>query len=72
MLFIDDAEYDWIPYDGESGEYGIIVDVEYPERRDTPYKSEYPEVFVKVLWQNTDYGAVWHWGDELLIINKGK
>jgi len=72
VLFVSDADYDWIPYSGDVEEYGIVVDIEMPMRDKVLYRSEYPEVFVKVLWQNTNYGAMWHWGDELLVINKGK
>ena len=30
----------------------------------------YPEVFVKVFWQKNDFGAIWHWGDEIIVVKK--
>jgi hypothetical protein len=71
VLYVSVSDYDWVPYTGEAEEYGIVVDVEEPIKPYQTYRIEYPEVFVKVLWQNADYGPTWHWGDELAVV-KGK
>jgi len=72
VLHVNAADYDWIPYTGEVEEYGIVIDVEEPIKSQKSYRIEYPEVFIKVLWQNVDYGPTWHWGDELAVVKDKK
>ena len=64
-------EVDWITDHTVPDAVGVVFEVEKP---DFPrlYHLEYPECFVKVLWQDTTsaLNPLWHWGEELQVIDK--
>ena len=70
ILSVTDIDYEWISYNGDDKEYGVIVDIEKPVYETKVYNLEYPECFVKVFWQKGDIGAIWHWGDEIAVVKK--
>tara|TARA_R110000782_G_scaffold117477_1_gene207872 strand:+ start:75 stop:344 length:270 start_codon:yes stop_codon:yes gene_type:complete len=74
VLSVIDDEFGWTLTDEFPDAVGIVLAIEQPT-----YES--PEVisedilsigcFIKVIWQTREYGGpVWHWSEELLVINK--
>jgi hypothetical protein len=72
ILSVTDIDYEWISYEGADKAYGIILDIERAVYETKVINLKYPEIFVKVLWQQNDYGAIWHWGEEISLIKRGK
>jgi hypothetical protein len=72
VLSIVGEDSEWIEYDNPNGEYGVIIDLEEPINESKLLDLTYPEVFVKVFWQNHERGAIWHWGDEIIIVKKAE
>ena len=70
VLSVDNYDYEWIGCEFPSEEYGVIVDIEEPIVESKSLNIEHPEVFIKVLWQRTDFGASWHWGDEVSLVKR--
>lgn len=70
VLSVDNYGYEWVDYKFPNEVYGVIVDIEDPVIESKNLNIDYPEVFVKVLWQSTDYGASWHWGDEVSLVKR--
>jgi hypothetical protein len=64
-------EYGWEMYDFPTG-IGIVLDIELPLYEGLEDESgEHGGYFVKVVWQNGQYGGpVWHWSEELQVISK--
>ena len=64
---------DWIPCDSTTNEHGIVVDIEKPIDNfqydlDPPGKTE---IFVRILWQNNRGNVTWHWGTEIVLVQRG-
>ena len=59
-----------IEYDNPNGDYGVIIDLEQPIHESKLLDLTYPEVFIKVFWQKNNIGAIWHWGDEIIVVKK--
>jgi len=74
MLAVTESHYEWLPHSGSLNEYGIIIDLEEPCINHTFDDMASTDVFVKVLWQNDNMGAIWHWGEEIVVVKckKGK
>jgi|TARA_R100000152_G_C6748055_1_gene171641 hypothetical protein len=56
-----------------SDDVGIILEIEKAELDTQLYTLQYPECFIKVLWQSSEKSAInplWHWGEELEIVKK--
>jgi len=69
ILSVTKVDHEWVNVN-PNDEYGIVVDIEEPIHQSKLLDINYPEVFVKVYWQKNDNGALWHWGDEILIVKK--
>ena len=69
VLSITGIDSEWVDYEDPS-DYGIVIDIEEPINESKLLDLTYPEVFVKVFWQKNDIGAIWHWGDEIIVIKK--
>ena len=69
-LKITNDDYDFVPCGDDNSDYGIVIDTEEPIKERVLYRIEAPEVFVKVLWQNVNYGPTWHWGDEIVVVER--
>ena len=66
-------DFGWQMYDFPIG-IGIVIAIELPlyEGLENENADE-GGCFIKVIWQNGQYGgAVWHWSEELSIITKIK
>ena len=70
VLSVTDTDSEWVEHDNPNGDYGVVIDIEEPVRESKLLDLAYPEVFVKVFWQKNEYGAIWHWGDEISLIKK--
>ena len=70
VLSVTGIDSEWVEYDNPNGDYGIIIDIEEPINESKLLDLTYPEVFVKVFWQKNDIGAIWHWGDEIIVVKK--
>ena len=70
VLSVTGIDSEWVEYDNPNGDYGVIIDIEQPINESRLLDLTYPEVFVKVFWQKNDIGAIWHWGDEIIVIKK--
>ena len=66
-------EYGWEMYDFPIG-IGIVIAIESPLYEGLEDESAADGgSFIKVIWQNGQYGgAVWHWSEELSIVTKIK
>ena len=76
VLSMENDEFGWTLTDEFPDDIGIIISVECPSY-DYPGREEEEILdigcFVYVLWQRADYGGpVWHWSEELLVINEIK
>jgi len=69
VLSVTDIDSEWVDYDDPS-DYGIVIDIEKPIHESKLLNLTHPEMFIKVYWQKNEYGAIWHWGDELSLIRK--
>ena len=70
VLSVTGIDSEWVEYDNPNGDYGVIIDIEQPINESRLLGLTYPEVFVKVFWQKNDIGAIWHWGDEIIVVKK--
>jgi hypothetical protein len=73
LSFGDESSFEWMVDHTVSDDVGIVLEVEMPEFDIQIYNLEYPECFVKVLWQNAEQAAMnplWHWGEELELYKK--
>ena len=70
VLSVIGIDSEWIEYDNPNGDYGVIIDIEQPINESKLLDLAYPEVFVKVFWQKNDFGAIWHRGDEIIVVKK--
>ena len=64
-------DFGWQMYDFPIG-IGVVIAVESPLYKGLEEeKAEDGGSFIKVIWQNGQYGGpVWHWSEELSIVNK--
>jgi hypothetical protein len=69
VLSVTDIDSEWVAYDDPT-DYGVVIDIEEPIHESKLLNLIYPEMFIKVYWQKNEYGAIWHWGDELSLIQK--
>ena len=69
VLSVTDIASEWADSNDPNG-YGVVIDIEEPINESKLLDLTYPEIFVKVLWQKNEYGALWHWGDEISLIRK--
>jgi len=74
VLSVIDDHFGWVLTDDFPDNVGIVLSTEEPL-----YDTEEGDIdnvlntgyFVEVVWQRGDYaGPVWHWSEELLIVNK--
>jgi len=72
ILSVTDFDYEWIADEHVENDFGIVLDVETPKYDVMVSHMEYPECFVKVLWQKNDWGPMWHWAEELKVIKNNK
>tara|TARA_R100000008_G_scaffold82383_1_gene66621 strand:+ start:1172 stop:1432 length:261 start_codon:yes stop_codon:yes gene_type:complete len=70
VLSVENHDYEWIECEFPTEEYGVIIDIEEATLEAERLNIDYPEVFIKVLWQNKEFGASWHWGDEVIVIKR--
>ena len=69
----EDKDMRWLLDHSVSDSVGVVLEVEEPNFDIRLNNLEYPECFVKVLWQTTLDPALktmWHWGEELEIVKK--
>ncbi len=69
----EDKDMRWLLDHSVSDSVGVILEVEEPSFDIRINNLNYPECFVKVLWQNTlanSLNPMWHWGEELEVIQK--
>jgi|TARA_R100001463_G_scaffold115513_1_gene170735 hypothetical protein len=69
----EDKDMRWLLDHSVSDSVGVVLEVEEPNFEIRLNTLEYPECFVKVLWQTTLDPALktmWHWGEELEIVKK--
>ena len=69
VLSATDLDSEWVEHN-EPNDYGVVIDIEKPIHESKLLNLTYPEMFIKVYWQKNEYGAIWHWGDELSLIRK--
>jgi len=69
ILSVTENDSAWVDYD-DPNDCGVIVDIEKPIHETKLLNLTYPQMFVKVHWQTKDYGAIWHWGDEVVVIRR--
>ena len=72
ILSVTDEDYEWVVDENIENDFGIVLDVETPKYDVMVSHMEYPECFVKVLWQKNDWGPMWHWAEELKVIKNNK
>jgi ABC-type dipeptide/oligopeptide/nickel transport system ATPase subunit len=62
----------WLLDHSVSDSVGVVLEVEEPTFEIKLNSLNYPECFVKVLWQDTtsSLNPLWHWGEELEIVKK--
>ena len=70
VLSVIGIDSEWVEYDNPAIDYGVIIDIEEPVNESKLLNLAYPEVFIKVFWQKNDFGAIWHWGDEIIVVKK--
>ena len=70
VLSVIGIDSEWVEYDNPTGDYGVIIDIEEPVSESRLLSLTYPEVFIKVFWQKNNIGAIWHWGDEIIVVKK--
>ena len=74
VLSVIDDHFGWVLTDDFPNDVGIVVSIEEPRPLDE--EDDIDDIlnagyFVEVVWQRRDYGGVvWHWSEELLVINK--
>jgi hypothetical protein len=71
----EDKDMKWLLDHSVSDAVGVVLEVERPNFDVRLNNLDYPECFVKVLWQNAGISTVnplWHWGEELEIIKKAE
>jgi hypothetical protein len=70
VLSVIGIDSEWVEYDNPAIDYGVIIDIEEPVNESKLLSLTYPEVFIKVFWQKNNFGAIWHWGDEIIVVKK--
>tara|TARA_R100000030_G_C3146650_1_gene97132 strand:+ start:144 stop:419 length:276 start_codon:yes stop_codon:yes gene_type:complete len=63
----------WLLDHSISDSVGVVLEVEKPNFNIRIKELNYPECFVKVLWQTNSVSSInpmWHWGEELKVIKK--
>ena len=70
VLSVIGIDSEWVEYDNPAIDYGVIIDIEEPVNESKLLNLTYPEVFIKVFWQKNNFGAIWHWGDEIIVVKK--
>ena len=65
----------WLLDHSVSDAVGVVLEVEHPDFDVRVSNLDYPDCFVKVLWQTNSISSVnplWHWSEELEIVKKAE
>lgn len=71
----EDKDMRWLLDHSVSDSVGVVLEIEEPNFDVRLNNLEYPNCFVKVLWQSTldpTLNPLWHWGEELEIVKKAE
>ncbi len=71
----EDKDMRWLLDHSVSDSVGVVLEIEEPDFDVRLNNLEYPNCFVKVLWQSTldpTLNPLWHWGEELEIVKKAE
>jgi|TARA_B100000287_G_C20562810_1_gene753169 hypothetical protein len=69
----EDKDMKWLLDHSVSDSVGVVLEIEEPSFDVVLNNLEYPNCFVKVLWQSVSDPAlnpIWHWGEELEVVKK--
>ncbi len=69
----EDKNMRWLLDHSVSDSVGVVLEVEEPSFDIRLNNLDYPDCFVKVLWQipkDSTINPLWHWGEELEVIQK--
>ena len=71
----EDKNMRWLLDHSVSDAVGVVLEVEHPDFDVRVNNLDYPDCFVKVLWQTNSISSVnplWHWSEELEIVKKAE
>jgi hypothetical protein len=71
----EDKNMRWLLDHSVSDAVGVVLEVEHPDFDVRVSNLDYPDCFVKVLWQTNSISSVnplWHWSEELEIVKKAE
>ncbi len=67
---VAEYDYEWVDFEFPNDEIGIVIDLEEPIEQSKSLGIEEIVCFVRVMWQNSEFGTAWHLSDELILLKK--